>query len=272
MPRVTHVKRAQQRYATRPVIDPATGEQKKTPMINKRTGQQKVTKSGKPVFLRITERDTSRPKPLLTCDHCHKPIEIGTPYKHISPKSGPYGGRTLNRHESCPTWQVWEYSSSLSARIAQIQDAFSIDLSGVESPDDVTAALQAAAEAIRELAEEKRESASSIEDGFGHATYQSEELEQTADDLESWADEIENVSVPELEDHPCGECDGSGEVECGECAGSGEHPDDSTAKCPECTGSGQIDCDVCDTEEHVDREAWREAVDGEVGIVEEQPF
>lgn len=43
MPRVTHVKRAQQRYATKPVIDPATGEQKVTPVMNTRTGEQKRT-------------------------------------------------------------------------------------------------------------------------------------------------------------------------------------------------------------------------------------
>lgn len=271
MPRVTHVKRAQQRYGTRPVIDPATGEQKRTPMINKRTGTQKVTKSGKPVFLRITERDLDRPKPLLTCDHCHTAIEIGTPYKHISPKSGPYGGRQLNRHESCPTWQVWEYSSSLSARIAQIQDAFQTDMAGtIESPEDVTAALEAAAEAIRELAEEKRESASSIEDGFGHATYQSEELEQTADDLESWADEIENVSVPDLEDHGCDECE-EGEAECGECMGTGLVGNDDLV-CEDCK-EGRIECENCGGDaDWVDLEAWREAVEGEIGIVDEAPF
>lgn len=268
MPRVTHVKRAQQRYATRPVIDPATGEQKKTPMINKRTGTQKVTKSGRPVFLRITERDTSKPKPLLVCDHCHKPIEIGTPYKHISPKSGPYGGRTLNRHAACPSWQVWEYSNSLGARLAQIQSAFAEDLAGAEDADAVTEALSAAAESIREIADEKRESASNIEDGFGHSTYQSEELEQLGDDLESWADEIENVSVPALEDYPCEECNGTGEVQCEVCDGDGL---DDGEPCGECTG-GVVDCDVCDDEEHVDKDAWREAVEGEVGIVEDQPF
>lgn len=269
MPRVTHVKRAQQRYGTRPVIDPATGEQKRTPMINKRTGEQKVSKSGRPVFLRITERDLTKPKPLLKCDHCHKDIEIGTPYKWIKPKSGPYGGRQLNRHAACPSWNVWDYSSSLDARIAQIQDAFQTDMNGVESPDDVRDALSAAADSIRELAEEKREAASNIEDGFGHETYQSEELNQLGDDLEAWADDIENTEVPDQEDHQCDECDGTGEVQCEVCDGTG---DDDGEVCTECTG-GQTECDNCGGDaDWIDKEAWREAVEAEVGIVEEQPF
>ena len=69
MPRINHVKRAQQRYATKPVIDPETGEQKVTPVINSRTGEQKTTKHGRPVFLRVTERDLERPLPMPKCDY-----------------------------------------------------------------------------------------------------------------------------------------------------------------------------------------------------------
>lgn len=263
MPRVTHVKRAQQRYHTKPVIDPETGAQKRTPMM-RRDGTQKMSKRG-PVFLRLTERDLSRPKPLLTCDHCHKDIEIGTPYKWIAPKSGPYGGRKLNRHAGCPTWNPWEYSNSLDARISQIQSAFAEKFAQVEDPEALNDALSNAAEMARELAEEKRESASNIEDGFGHATYQSDELNELADNLDSWADDIESVDVPDIEDHQCEECDGTGEVECGECAGSGEHPDVATANCPECIGSGQVECENCGGDaDWYDKEAWLEAIDTQV--------
>jgi len=196
MARVTHVKRAQQRYETVPVIDPETQEPKRTPVM--RDGVQRTTKRGKPIFMTVTAEDRSKPKPLYDCDFCKKPIEIGTPYKHITPKSGPYGGRKRTRHESCPTWQVWEYSSSLSARTAQISFEFENALSNVETPDDVQSALDDAAASVREIAEEKRESASNIEDGFGHPTSASEELEQVADDLDGWADEIESVDIPEL--------------------------------------------------------------------------
>ena len=96
-----------------------------------------------------------------------------------------------------PTWQVWEYSSSWSARIAQATDDFDV-VDAAESPEDVTSALDDVADAISELAEEKRESASNIEEGFGHATSQSEEAEQRADDLDGWADEIEQADIPDL--------------------------------------------------------------------------
>jgi len=196
MARVTHVKRAQQRHETVPVIDPETQEPKRTPVM--RDGEQRVTKRGKPIFMTVTAEDRTKPKPLYDCDFCRKPIEIGTPYKHITPKSGPYGGRKRTRHESCPTWQVWEYSSSLSARTAQIAFEFENALSNVETPDDVQSCLDDAAASVREIAEEKRESASNIEDGFGHPTSASEELEQVADDLDGWADEIESTDIPEL--------------------------------------------------------------------------
>lgn len=251
MARITHVKKAQQRYATRPVIDPETGQQKRTPVMN-RLGEQKVTKSGRPVFLRITEKDYDQPLPMPVCDHCHKPIEVGQPYKHISPKSGPYGGRTLNRHAACPTWQVWEYSNSLSARISQIQHQFSEDMAGVESEDDVTAALEEAADQARELAEEKRESAENIRDGFGHDTYQSEELDEVADNIESWADDIANTSVPDVGDFRCEECSGEGQID----------EDGAMIECESCGG---------DTD-WFDIEAWRDAVDSEVSMVEEGPM
>jgi hypothetical protein len=209
MPRVTHVKKAQQRYATVPVIDPVTGEQKTTPVMKKvrdrETGEitevQKTDKRGKAVVMRVTRQDKTKPKPNLRCDFpgCDiddREIKPGSAYNWIKPKSGPYGGTLMARHAAHPTWQVWEYSSSWSARIAQATADF--DVSAAESPDDVTSALEDVANAIRELAEESRETASNIEEGFGHATSQSEEAEQRADDLDGWADEIEQVDVPDL--------------------------------------------------------------------------
>jgi hypothetical protein len=198
MARVTHVKRAQQRYATVPVIDETTGEPKRTAVMNKRTGEQKTTKKGKAVTMAVTKEDRTKPKPPYKCDSCGNVIEVGTPYKHITPKSGPYGGTKRTRHESCPTWQVWEYSFSLSARLMQVAHDFEQAIEGVESPEDVTSALEDAATAIEEIAEEKREGAGNIEEGFGHPTSASEELEQTADSLSDWATEIEQVDVPEL--------------------------------------------------------------------------
>jgi hypothetical protein len=270
MPRVTHVKKAQQRYATVAVRD-AEGNPVRTPVMG-RNGEQERSKRGL-TFMTKTVADKTRPLPLLTCDHCRKDIEIGTPYKHISPKSGPYGGHQLNRHESCPTWQVWEYSSSMSARIAQIENDYTTAIDGAEEGDTISDALSAMAEQVRELAEEKRESASNIEEGFGHPTSASEELEQTADDLESWADEIEQSDVPDVSDYTGCEVEDceEGEIECPECSGTGQvDPEDPEATeqvdCDECNASGKVSCDDCSGEgdDYFRLDDWREAVDSEV--------
>jgi hypothetical protein len=198
MARITYVQKAQQRYATVPVIDPATGEQKRTPVM--RNGVQRTTKRGAPVFLRITKADKSQPLPNRNCGKCGKEITVGSPYKHISPKSGPYGGRTLYRCAECPNWHVWEYSSSLGARTAQIEHDASNEASEAGDTDGLRSAAESAAEAIRELAEEKREGAQNIVDGFGHETSQSDELNDVADQLDSWADDVENIDFEEFDD------------------------------------------------------------------------
>lgn len=271
MARVTHVKKAQQRYETKPVLD-AEGKPVKI-ALTKADGTPKMTsgkrgKTPRPVFITKTEADKTRPKPNLRCDFpgCGREIEPGQGYKWIKPKSGPYGGRMMARHAEHPSWNVWDYSSSLSARVAQIEHDHG-DLTGVESVEDAEAVAQEAAEEIRALAEEKREGASNIEEGFGHSTYQSEELEQTADDLDGWADDVEGTEFPDPQDDEYLDQD---EVDCDECQGTGmvdnepetkaEHEDpdfewESEVECDNCGGTGQVENEDPET----DWDAWREA-------------
>jgi hypothetical protein len=244
MARVTHVKSAQQRYKTVPVIDPATGEQKTTPVLRK-DGTPKTTKRGREVVRRITTNDKTQPLPNRHCGKCNKEIEVGMGYKWIAPKSGPYGGRKMYRCEACPTWMVWEYSSSFSARMAQIEHE--ADITGPwESEDDARQAASDVAEQIRELAQEKEQGADNIEEGFGHSTYISDEMRDQAQQLEDWADEVEQsvddaTSFPEVEEVDCEQCGGSGilvneeaeegeeDEECGDCEGTGSvTPDEPT--------------------------------------------
>ncbi len=244
MARVTHVAKAQQRYETKPVLG-EDGQQIQTPVM--RNGVQRTTKSGRPIFMSVTERDLTKPLPPHTCDHCRQPIEIGTPYKHVTPKSGPYGGRQRNRHEKCPSWQPWDLSNSLDARIAQVVDQWERDSASVETEDDVTSALETMASGIRELAEEKQESASNMEEGFGHETEQSMQLAETAEALSSWADEIEGATVPEfpeVEDEDCEVCNGDGKM-------------DDGSNCDNCEGTGLITPDE-PTEDQI--EDWRQEV------------
>jgi len=60
-----------------------------------------------------------------------------------------------------------------------------------EFQGDVESILEAVASNLNEAAEMWRESASNIEDGFGHATSQSEEYEGYADEVESVACDVE---------------------------------------------------------------------------------
>lgn len=266
MARTTHVARAQQRFETVPVIDPKTGEQKVTPVM--RNGVQRTTKKGKPITMKVTVEDRSKPKPLYVCDFCRNDIEIGQPYKWIQPKSGPYGGSKRTRHESCPNWQVWEYSSSLSARLAEVAHNFSQALDSVESEDDVQSALDDAASEVTQIAEEKREGASNIEEGFGHPTSASEELESTADELENWASEIEGADIPEFpepEEGDCEDCDGTGQVDTHE----GDTPVDGQQKdCETCDGTGTVTPDEPSEEQIND---WRDEVRDSLTLVDEPP-
>lgn len=239
MARTTHVKHARQRYATVPVLGD-DGQPIKIPLTNK-DGSPKTTKHGRAVTITKTVQDRNQPLPMPVCGKCGKTIEPGQPYKHISPRSGPYGGRTLTRCGDCPNWHVWEYSSSLSARIAQIQHDASAELDALgtdSAEDDYTQVASNAAEQIRELASEKEESASSLEDGFGHPTYQSEELNEQAESLNSWADEVEQADIPERpeDEVDCDNCDGTGKVD--------PHPGSgglSEVDCDDCSGTGQVD-------------------------------
>lgn len=263
MARITYVKKAQQRYETVPALDDE-GNQKVVPMMRK-DGTPKLTKSGRPVVMRLTVNNKTQPLPNRKCDKCGEEIAVGQPYKHMSPKSGPYGGRMLIRCDTCPSWNVWEYSSSLSARVAEATHDF--DVSNAESEDEVTDALSTVAEAIREIASEKRESAENMESGFGHATYQSDELNETADSLDSWADEIENAdvpSMPEPEDEDCEDCEGTGEVHY---VADGENAE-QTVQCENCVGTGKVEASE-PNEEQMDE--WRSEVESACDIVNDCP-
>jgi DnaJ-class molecular chaperone len=176
----------------------------------------------------------------------------------------------------------------LSARLAEISYHFFLALLDAEDPDAVQAALEDAAQGARDLAEEKRESASNIEDGFGHPTSMSEELEEIAQTLDGWADEIEFVEVPDLpepEPEECDECEGSGEDEiaCYTCDGTGEVEDDDgkEAICYVCNGFGvdEIACYNCDGTGEVESNEvsedqmgdWVAEVESACSIVDESP-
>lgn len=180
------------------------------------------------------DKVTGAQKPLRVCESCNKSIEVRSPYKYIDIKTSAYSSHTRYRCGDCSDWMIWEYSNSLSARIAEIDFNARNAIGGVDDKDAAIGVLSETADSIRELADEKQESAQSLEDGFGHSTSQSEELAQQAEDLTAWASEVENAEIPDdpdPEEVDCETCDGTGQIieegDCPDCDGQG-HPDEAT--------------------------------------------
>lgn len=293
MARVTHVKKARQRYETVPVLD-GDGQPRRSPvMVTKKVWSehlgvylaesvQKTTKRGKPVTMAVTRSDKSRPLPNLRCDApgCTTDggeILVGAPYKHITPRSGPYGGTQRNRHEGCPTWQVWEYSHSVSAQAAQAQHEMheAIDAADLTTESDFEDLVSEVASMAQDFASEREEAVSNMPEQLQDGSQAQEYLEAA----EAWAEEIEQATADDAEYEDCEPCEGTGTVdeECDTCSGSGEVEDDDepggVRDCDDCSCSGDVEevCRECDegktdvlTDDWAEaaKDAIREAVDG----------
>jgi hypothetical protein len=244
MARARIISKARQRYEMVPVLD-EDGKQKEVP-VTRADGTPKMTRRGsQPIMRKLTMPDKTRPLPPRQCERCGAELSIGKPFRVISIKRQ-VGGTDRFRCMSCPIWQPWEVSNSLSARVQQIQAA-DFDVSEVEDESGAQDAATVLADQIRELAEEKAESAQNMEDGFGHATSASDEIREQAEQLESWAGEMEGLSFEDPPDTDCTECEGQGKI-----IDPGE-PDDPT-DCSACNGTGERE--VPDEE----WDEWRESV------------
>lgn len=132
----------------------------------------------------------------LRCTDCGGEIAYGDPYKWVKVKRA-YGGVKLSFHPNCTI----RHSHVSTSRLAVIWDAQrEFDLSGLEAAPDIEAAMQDFAAIVREVSDEYRESVSAMEEGFGHRTYQADELEERAEALEAWADELEQWDGSEVDE------------------------------------------------------------------------
>lgn len=193
MPKITSVKKAQQRYQMVPVLDD-DGNPKRVPVMG-RDGQQKKTKFGKPVTKAITVADKSQPLPDLKCDFPGCDINggliaVGTPYKHMTP----HGSAQKSRHAEHPNWNPWEYSSALWARVAQVQSEMENTIEGLSEVDDFESVRDDLAQQAQELLDEKQESLDAMPEGLASGS----ELEEQVSALESWVDEIGSADAPEV--------------------------------------------------------------------------
>jgi hypothetical protein len=143
---------------------------------------------------KITTVDKARKSP-GKCGGCGTDIGVGQPYRHWSFR---YGGKRVRCMEPGCAPRSSDLTSNdklatLYAAVESAEDA--IDAWDGEEISDLEAILADCASEIRDVAEMYREIASNIEDGFGHATYQSEEAESNAEDLDSFADDVEGASL-----------------------------------------------------------------------------
>lgn len=252
MARITHVKAAQQRYEMVPKLDDDG-----TPVVSavmRRNGTAKTTKRGREVTRRATVEDRTRPKPMPRCGKCGKTIEVGQPYKWVKTKSGPYGGAKLIRCATCPTWKASELSQSKMAGVYAAGEQCDEQIGDCNEVEDLEALRDELADQVEAVADEYQESADNMVEGFGHETSSSDEIQQKAEELRGWAEDIRNVDFDEF--------DGEDEVDCDECGGTGKieaetadvgngEPQELDEPCEACDGTGKVDSEEA-------RETWLE--------------
>ena len=184
------------------------------------------------------------------CGKCGDLLPAGSAYRWWKFR---YGGKRkrCTKPGCAPRGSDLTQSAHLSGMYAAQEE---IEDAAGGSQDDIAAALNSAAEQAREVSDNYRESAENIESGFGHRTYQCDELEERADEVSAWADELEQAAseIESMTDvtgtETCPECGGDGEqqtdcescegddVECSECGGEGE----IATTCAECDGDGEV--------------------------------
>lgn len=149
---------------------------------------------GKPMRVHRVKRAA---KPQGLCEVCLLTIQAGTAYNWIKSRYGP----KRSRHAHCRPFRPSDLTSNDKlSELYAIQEAIEDDVGawGILEQTDLSnliSALEDGAEAARGVAEQYRESAENIESGFGHATSQSEELASNGDEVDGWADELEQLST-----------------------------------------------------------------------------
>lgn len=126
-----------------------------------------------------------------SCYRCGTEIKVGDPYKWFALRIG----RMSQRKNFCSNCSIRRSDQTTSSQLATLWDALDDAESAVDQAGDaeeITTAVQGAYDGVYEAAEMYRESASNIEDGFGHSTYVSDELNEKADELESFADDLQS--------------------------------------------------------------------------------
>lgn len=131
-----------------------------------------------------------------TCSGCGNKIEKGDEYKWIKFR---YGGKR-KRCGTCRFRPSDLTNSDKLSRVYAAQEAAEDAIADWDGQDhtDLQSALEEAASQIREVAEEYQESCDNIRDSFSESAT-ADECEEKAQELESWADSLEDVDFEDWE-------------------------------------------------------------------------
>lgn len=124
------------------------------------------------------------------CGKCGDPLPAGCAYRWWKFRYG--GKRKRCMKPGCAPRRSDLTTSAFWGAIYSAQEAFTD--ADKSTPENAADALREMAESLREAGEIRTDAADNIEDGFGHPTYQSDELREEGDSITYWADEVESAA------------------------------------------------------------------------------
>ena len=146
-----------------------------------------------------TIKNARKSKKDRNCSRCLHTIQPGESYHFIAKKVYPAGGYVIfycSNHYPRPS----DTLSGKQADYARMHEDFEDSINSATTIEELTDALQSLEESVATLSSEYSESADNIEQGFGHTTYQSEIMESNHNNLESYANIINNI-ISEVENN-----------------------------------------------------------------------
>lgn len=129
------------------------------------------------------------------CESCKMELPAGTPYLYYY-----VGFRSNYKHVRCTKSECFpkpsERESSKTATILAAQESF--DVSGMDTKDDIEAAVQAVGDSVQEVADEYQEALDAWENGNSELEEKVSHYEDQANEISNWT--YEGEAEPEQEE------------------------------------------------------------------------
>jgi hypothetical protein len=201
------------------------------------------------------------------CSKCGKEIPAGSVYRYWQHMRSPITRWCMD----CGVPKESDLASSEKVqRYCKVREDIEKAASDAQgaSVDDVmdliqelVSAMDTGVEELRALSEEYNTSADNMEGAFPNGSSVIDDVRQTADTCETWADNLDDARQTlegiTIDDYQC-DCDDNHEIDCDECDGEGTIEDAGTdadslyprdaveIDCETCNGTGKVGCEECD--------------------------